>query len=195
MTTLNTTTLASKQINQVIEQISNMNNDDTISLYNNYADINSYERIYYNDDDNINDVFHTPRAAIRAATYGRYNVGDDYFFFDSCAHMISFNSLNDNNSPIVIEELAQWIIDNELFSDYDIDVTTLDDMLASIEDNITDDEEMLNKLTTYLNIPLYYQCFDGSDDNKVSEVMSEISYYNYNQLNDIITHLGINYNK
>ena len=82
---------------------------------------------------------------------------------------------------------------NNKLADYDITVTTIEDMLASIENDISDDNNKLYRLFEYLNIPMYYQCFDGRDTDKVSEAMNEINNYSYEQLNKLITDLNINY--
>ena len=102
--------------------------------------------------------------------------------------MVSFSNEDDDNCPIDIEELAQWIVSNEIDNDFDIEVTTLDDILTSIEDNITDDSLLLYKLIDYLGNNIL-----KTSDYAIADVMNEISDYDYNQLNDIIIHLGINY--
>lgn len=198
MTTLNTTTISQVQLKQVIEQISDMSNDDTISLYNDMADSNGYDRIYDNDEYTLNELFITPYDAIRQTNNKDYNDNDDYFTFNGYGHAISFDYRLQDNSPIDIEELAQWIVDNELYNDYDIDVTTLDDMLASIEDSINDDDYLISKLyeRIYKDKLLLIDLANMSNEERqviIGQLMDAISGYNYNQLNDIITLLGINY--
>lgn len=197
MTTLNTNTLSSKQLSQVIEQLKT--NGDLVATYNDYACNNGYEHVMTNDEYNINTCFNSPYDAIQAAQYGDYNANHEYYILNGSANLVSFNYPTDDNSPIDIEELAQWIVDNELFDDYDIEVTTIEDMLASIEDNITDDEDMLSKLVSYLNLSVYSEdevLDDGNDwdEYRIEQCMDWINTsYDYNQLNDIITHLNINY--
>lgn len=188
MTTLNVTTLASKQLSQVIQQLNDMDTQTVIDIYNTYADENSYERIYDNDEFAINVCFETIHEGIKAAIYGDYTVQDSYFTFNGCANLITFNNVTDENCPIDYNELAQWIVDNELFNDYDIEVTTLDDMLNSIEDNITDASLLLYKLIDYLGNNIL-----KTSDYAIADVMNEVSDYDYNQLNDIIIHLNIDY--
>lgn len=192
MTTLlnNTTTLAQAQLSQVIEQLEQLLFCDLVMTYNGFAEVNHYERIFDNDEESLNNIFLTPYDAIMQTNHKDYNENDDYFVFNGYGHAVSFSYqlVQDDNSPIDIEELSQWIVDNELFSEYSIEVTTLEDMLASIEDNITDDENMLNKLVIHLDLSVML------DENyKVSECLNNLSNYNYNQLNDIITLLGISY--
>ena len=191
MTTLlnNTVTLAQVQLSQVIEHFK-QDDSSLLQAYSEYASNNGYESVYDNDEDSINMMFTDSHDAIRAAFYGDYNPSDAYFTFNGYGNLQSFEYLVSDNSPIDLEGLSQWIIDNESYSDYDIEVTTLDDMLASIEDNITDDETMTYKLADYIN-----ESYDS--DDVVSDVAQwcivTLYDYDYNQLNDIITLLGIDY--
>lgn len=206
LNTVNTTTLASKQLKQVIEQLK-QDDSSLLQAYSEYAANNNYDSVYDNDDDSINMMFADSYDALRAAFYGDYNPSHAYFTFNGYGNLQSFEYLDSDNSPIDIEELAQWIVDNELFNEYNIEVTTLDDMgisdsdrsldlLASVEDNITDDENMLHRLSDYLNINLNDKDkdnFSSFDHFILDSCLSVISDYDYNQLNDIITHLNINY--
>ena len=194
MNTLNKD-LAAVQLAQVIEQLEDLLFRDLVMTYNDYASYNGYEMIYDNDEQTINEIYTNAYDAVRVTNHKGYNDNDDYFTYGGYGLMSSFSYqlIQDDNCPIDISELAEWLIDEDKLAGYGITVTTLDDMLASIEDNITDDSNMLSRLFGYLNTPMYYQCFDGSDNDKVSEAMNEINDYNYNQLSDIINHLGINY--
>ena len=182
--------LAAIQLQEVIEAITDMDNDNTITIYNDYADCNGYELVFNNDEDTINDLFSTPYDAIRQTNNKDYKDHDCYFTFNGYGHAVSFDYRLSDNSPIDISELAQWLISEDRLCDYDITVTTLDDMLASIEDNITDDENLLYKLSDYLNIK-----YNMSNDveNLTSDCMDFVDNYDYDKLNDIITMLGIDY--
>ena len=191
-TSNNTVTLAQVQLNQVIEQLK-QDDSTLLQAYSEYASNNGYGSVCDNDDDSINMMFSDPHDAIRSAFYGDYNPSHAYFTLNGYGNLQSFEYLDDDNSPIHIEELAQWIVDNDSYNDYDIEVTTLDDMLASIEDNITDDEMVLNRVCQYLrlnHIPLGNDC---SFDEKVNIVMELINGFNYGQLEKLIKDLNINY--
>ena len=183
--------LSQVQLQEVIEQLKQ---DDSILMqaYCEYSAENGYNSVYDNDEDIISMIFNNVHDALRAAYYGDYDPAHAYFTLNGRGNLQSFEYLDSDNSPIDISELAEWLIDEDKLAKYGITVATLDDMLASIEDNITDDSNMLSRLFGYLNTPMYYQCFDGSDNDKVSEAMNEINDYNYNQLSDIINYLGIN---
>lgn len=181
----NNKTLATIQLNQVIEQLTDLADYEIIAIHNDYCDINndSYNHIIDNDDEAIDSMFDSPSEAMRAASFGDYNHSHNYFILNGYANLVSFNYTSDDNSPIDISELAQWLINGDKLSDYDITVTTLDDMLASIEDNITDDENMFLEICKLLSLKV----------KSIDKVMLAISDYNYKQLSILIKHLGINY--
>lgn len=199
MTTLNINTLAAIQLSQVIEQLNSIDDDVLVSTYNEYASSNGYEHISYNDEDTINNNLRSAYDAIQAAQYGEYNANHEYFIFNGSGNLVSFNYPKDDNSPIDIEELSQWIVDNDFYNEYDIKVTTLDDMLASIEDNINDDGYILSKLADYLGQSLHTEQVEQlkTDDNYyeylVSHFMNELDDYSYGDLYDLINTVGINY--
>lgn len=188
MTTLNKD-LAALQLNQVIEQLNSLADWQLINIYTNYADENRYEDIHDLSQDTINDLFESPWDAITKSNHGGFNENDSYFVFNGYGLMSTFTSLDSDNCPIDISELAQWLISEDKLSEYDITVTNLDDMLASIEDNITDNNVMLNKLGNFLMVDLDN---DSYEDN-VYDVMTELNNYTYEQIQEIITMLGIDY--
>ena len=179
--------LAAIQLNQTIEQLKEISDSGLQVCHNNYCSSLGYEdEIYDNDEYNINEHFNTPFDALLALEH--YNLSDDYFYFHN-GNLISFNYLTGEDSPITFSELAQWLISEDKLGDYDITVTTLEDMLASVEDNINDDNVMLNKLGNFLMVDLDN---DSYEDN-VYDVMIELNNYSYVQIQEIITMLGIDY--
>lgn len=184
------TTNQATLLSQVIEQLENKLFCDLVMDYNDMADAFNYERIYDNDEITLNDFFTSPYDAIRQTNHEGYNDNDDYFIVNGYGHLDSFSYHPvETNCPIDVEELAQWIIDNDSYSDYDIEVTTIDDMLASIEDNINDDENMLYKLAEHLQ-----ESYDDdyTPDDVVLCCVVTLSNYDYEGLQEIITLLGIN---
>ena len=191
-------TLAAIQLNQVIEQLEDLLFCDLVMTYNDYASHNSYELIHDNDEENVNTLFNTPYDAAQAVVYGKYNPSDDYVTLDGYSNAISFSyhPIQDDNCPIDISELAQWLISEDKLADYDITVTTLDDMLASIEDNITDDSELLKIAINYLGVSTMTKGDDKVTDYiqyLIDSVMDEIRYTDYNNIKSVIDRLGINY--
>ena len=203
MTTSNTTTLAKVQLQQVIEQLEQILFCDLVMTYNDFAEVNHYERIFDNDEESLNNIFLTPYDAIMQTNHKDYNENDDYFVFNGYGHAVSFSYqlVQDDNCPIDIEELAQWIVDSDSYSDYDIEVTTLEDMLASIEDNINDADLlvlalMMDRLSLDLSDgdTVVMNGYKDLEEYYIETLIDEVSDYDYNQLNDIILMLGINYN-
>lgn len=194
MTTLNKD-LAAVQLTQVIEQLEDLLFCDLVMTYNDYASNNGYELIYYNDENTISEMFTDAYDAVKITNNKGYNLNDDYFVYNGYGLMSSFSYqlIQDDNCPIDIRVLAQWLISEDKLSEYDITVTTLEDMLASIEDNITDDESLLNTVCQYLHLNHITLGDDYSFDEKVSIAMELINSFNYEQLNRLITDLNINY--
>ena len=182
-------TLESVQLNQVIEQLKQ--DDSTLmQAYCDYSAENGYDSVYDNDDDSINMMFENTHDALRAAFYGDYNPSHAYLTFNGYGNLQSFEYLDSDNSPIYFSELAQWLIDEDKLSEYDITVTTLDDMLASVEDNITDDNNMLYRMCDCLTI----EYNDGSDnEGLIKDCVNEVSSYDYNKLKGLMEYLDINY--
>ena len=188
--------LTQVQLQEVIEQLKQ---DDSIlmQVYSEYSAENGYNSVYDNDEHTINDLYSDPYDALRATFYGDYNPAHAYFTLNGYGNLQSFEYLDSDNSPIDFSELAQWLISEDKLADYDITVTTLEDMLASIEDNITDDENALYKLCDYLSISYN----DSSDiknligdcmyklEGTVADNMQDI----YKRLINAIYHLNINY--
>ena len=184
--------LAAIQLTQVIEQLKQ---DDSLlmQVYCEYSAANGYDSVYGNDEDSINTMFENAHDALRAAFYGDYNPAHAYFTFNRYGNLQSFEYLDSDSSPIDISELAEWLIDEDVLSEYDITVTTLEDMLASIGDYITDDETLLNTVCKYLHLNHITLGNEYSFYEKVNIVTELINGFNYEQLNRLITDLNINY--
>ena len=193
--------LAAVQLNQVIEQLEDLLFCDLVMTYNDYASHNGYELIHGNDEENINTLFDTPYETAQAVAYGKYNPNDDYVTLDGYSNAVSFSYqlTQDDNCPIDFNELAQWLINEDKLSEYDIAVTTLDDMLASIEDNISDNKYLLSKLADYLGQSLnpeqveQLKIDDDYYEYLVSHFMNELDDYSHSDLYDLINTVGINY--
>lgn len=165
MTNSNTATLAKVQLSQVIEQLNHLSTDELVNVYMDYAEQNSYERIYNLDENTINELYSSPWQALYESNHKDFNDRDYFFTYNGNGHMVSFSNEDDKNCPIDIEELSQWIVDNDLFNDYDIEVTTLDDMYNAILDNLED----ANSLNDVINVAEYLELpVDEFDSNNES---------------------------
>lgn len=173
-------------LNQVIEQLKEADYSNVIEAYNNYADSNNYERIHDNDEDTLNEVFSSPYDAINRTNNFLYKDTHDYFTFNGYAHAISFDSLNDDNCPIDYEELASWIVDNESYDEYNLDITLPandDDKHNAIMDNLEDSSSLddIIKVLEHLNLP--YDSFDSDNESPAdyeSHLIATITDHVYN---------------
>ena len=128
MTTSNNTLL-----NTVITELKQLSDSSLQIAHNNYCDAIGYEDVIYdNDEYNINEIFITPFDALRNIEH--YNLADNYFYLHN-GNIITFDYLTDGDSPITFSELAQWIIDNDSYSEYDLEVTTLEDIYNTTHQN------------------------------------------------------------
>ena len=181
MTTVNNTTLAQVQLNQVIEQLNNLSTDELVSVYIEYASNNSYETIYNLDESTINELYSSPWQALYDSNHKDFNDRDYFFTYNGNGHMISFSNEDDDNCPIDIEELAQWIVDNELFNEYHIEVTTLEDMYNAILDNLEDASSLDDIINIAEYLGLTVEDFDSNNESPAD--------YECNVINDIMNHI------
>ena len=69
-----------------------------------------------------------PSDAIRAIYYGNYTFNDPYFYFNGYANIQSAYSLiSDKNSIVSLSELADWLIEDERYENYDFEIDDDDD--------------------------------------------------------------------
>lgn len=143
-------------LNQVIGQLKEINEPTLMQAHNDYCQTLGYEdELFYNDEYEINSNFDSAFDVLRNLQH--YNLSDDYFYFHN-GNLISFSYLTSENSPITFSELAQWIIDNESYNDYNINVMTLDDKYNAVLDHINDIDSVasIQSLLSYLNIDFIY---------------------------------------
>lgn len=84
---------------------------DLVRLYNEMAEHNNYTMIQENTDDVLDELFGSPSDAIRVASGSEYNYADDYLYYD--VYFESFDYWSDKNSPIDLDELADWFADHD----------------------------------------------------------------------------------
>ena len=179
-TSNNTVTLTQVQLQQVIEQLKQDDNT-LLQAYSEYASNNNYDSVYDNDDESINMMFADSHEALRAAFYGDYNHSHAYFTFNGYGNLQSFEYLDDDNSPIDIEELAQWIVDSDSYSEYNIEVTTLDDMYNAILDNLEDTNSLDDIINVAEYLGLTVEEFDSNNESPAD--------YESDIINDIMNHI------
>lgn len=92
-----------------------MSDDDIIILHNEYcAQTDNLDGIIYpmNEFDEIMDGVE-PWEIARACFYGKiFCPVDDYFYFNAYGNLESINDIFGKDSPIYIDDIVQYILDN-----------------------------------------------------------------------------------
>lgn len=108
----------------LINQMYEMDEEDVLYIWNDYAyDCRPDDVIYENEEDVLNDLFSRPSDAIRAIYFGDYTFNDPWFYFDGYGNIQSVCSLiRDKNSIVYLSELADWLIEDERYENYDFEI-------------------------------------------------------------------------
>jgi hypothetical protein len=112
---------------KVRELIMDWTEDEQVAIWNEYC-----EKVGYYDDEILeNDLDEllsgkTPSEVASIVCTDAYNPYDDYVCFDGYGQLKSFSYTNDYGSPFDMDDLVNWIVDNEdtlgFFNEYDIEV-------------------------------------------------------------------------
>lgn len=116
-------------VENIREIVEDFNEDKLVELWNEFCDENYYEeKICYLSDDEINDFFSnkTPAELIRMGS--DIDLDNKYFYF----HLDELNTTNDIFDVVDIDELVDYIIDNDDDCN-DIDIRDLLDELEEVE--------------------------------------------------------------
>ena len=101
---------------EIVETIKKMDNAKVINLWNNYVGEKCYphenDTIYTNNCAVFNSFF-TPYDAVMSVLYGNYNEEDDYVIIDEHENVKSFTNWDDVYSPVDVDILADWLLENE----------------------------------------------------------------------------------
>lgn len=108
----------------LINQMYEMDEEDVLYIWNDYAyDCRPDDVIYENEEDVLNDLFSRPSDAIHAIYFGDYTFNDPWFYFDGYGNIQSVYSLiRDKNSIVYLSELADWLIEDERYENYDFEI-------------------------------------------------------------------------
>lgn len=96
---------------------------DLVELWNIYCDENNYpdDTIYHNNIDEMDNYFSS--IADFYHSLGDYSNLDDFFSFDGYGILNSYDCLDNVNSPIDFDLLAEWLAGDELrCRQYDIEI-------------------------------------------------------------------------
>lgn len=171
-------------IDKIKDEINNLDEGSKVSLWNDYCEANGYygDRIEYNDIDELCYGL-KPSEVLDRIDKNDYSQSDKYCAVDGWDEYVSFDYVDDDNSPFDLSALAQWIYDNEDACGYldEDDISDHfdacnfvdeyfddDDIDTFIEDNGIDVEEDADK---YDAVKDYLEQY-GDD---VDEVVSSLS--------------------
>jgi len=98
--------------------LNSLSTDNVVSLWNEYCSANGNEcntiyhnnQEFFNTESYFNSNFSTVYDIIKAVAKGDYNITDKYVCFDDYGTLISFNGLDERNSPFSSNELLEWLV-------------------------------------------------------------------------------------
>lgn len=99
---------------EIVETIKKMDNAKIINLWNNYVGEKSFPHItVYPNNCAFFNTFFTPCDAVLSVLYGHYNENDAYVIIDESENVQSFNDWDDIYSPVDVDVLADWLLENK----------------------------------------------------------------------------------
>lgn len=116
-----------RNIEEIKEFLTDLNDAEMLAIYREYADRNYYESVY--DMEEFDEIMSnaTPTEIARKIYYGEFNPNDNYFIFDGNCNLESADYLDE---LIDYNDIAQYIYDN----DEDFDNNDLRDFLDNEEE-------------------------------------------------------------
>lgn len=131
-------------IDKIKEEIKRLDDSEMASMWNEYCDANGYydDWIEYNDiDELLCDC--KPSEVLSRINMRDYDQSDRYCVLDGWGEYVSFDYIDDNNSPFDLDSLAQWIYENEDALGY-LDEDDISDCFDAISfvDNEMDEKDI-----------------------------------------------------
>lgn len=99
---------------KIMEAINGMDNVEVINLWNECIGHTNRpdDEVYENGSDFFNAYFNSPSDAVLAVCYGNYKECEKYIAFDGYGNVVTFDYWDDENSPIDIYVLVDWLVEN-----------------------------------------------------------------------------------
>lgn len=93
----------------------NMRTDELVSVWNEYCNAENYpdDYVYSMDEFDEQCEYMKPWEVVRAAFYGDFRPCDNYFSYNGYANFISFNYAEEENCPIDLDSLADYVDEND----------------------------------------------------------------------------------
>jgi len=125
------------RIEKIKELLNTLDSSTLITTWNEYcADECMEDYIHSNDEYFFEEMFEKADEAVWAVCFGNYDYEDDYVVFNGYGNLDTFNFSDDENCPIDIDVLADWINDND-----GCDAISEEEGYDEIFDNEEDDED------------------------------------------------------
>lgn len=102
-------------VEEIKESIKALSNEKIIEAWNEFAEENNLfddDEVFENNPEFFNVMFTNPYEAVVAATNGGYSISERYVVFDGLGSVVSFDYLDEPNSPFDIDALAEWFYEN-----------------------------------------------------------------------------------
>ena len=102
-------------LDKIKEAIEDLTNSEKVNMWNQYCENNSYydEYIEYNDPNSFMCGLEPEEIIRRIDKEGNYSLSDDYCIIDGSGEYVSFDYIDDDSSPFDIDELANYVYNNE----------------------------------------------------------------------------------
>lgn len=102
-------------LDKIREAIADLSDSDKASMWNQYCENNNYwdEYIKYNEPNDLMCGLSAEEVLNRVDLEGNYRLSDRYCTIDNYGEYVSFDGVDDKNSPFDIDELANYVYDNE----------------------------------------------------------------------------------
>ena len=93
---------------KIIEVLENLSDDDVMDIWNNelYPYDNNEHVFEMSEINDILSISYTPLEIIEMVQNGKFDICDDYFAFDDCGNLISFNDIYGKADLCIIADYA-----------------------------------------------------------------------------------------
>ena len=164
----------SKQVNAIAAYIADaLTNEQIIAMHNEFCDKhgNPDDIIYQMGE--FNEILSGTDAddITRMMYYGKFNPNDDYFCFDGRGNLASFNSYDDDESPIYLSELADYVIE------YGADDIESNDLIPAFLEFTGIDSDYTNELQLITALNLSGDDLVTSDWGELKKSLYEVKIY------------------
>lgn len=101
-------------LSEITDAIRNLKTDEIVYLHNRLCEETTGYDDFVEDMDEFDEVCEhmKPWEIARAAFYGDFRPCDDFFRFDAYGNLVSFDYWDDDNSPIDVDAIAEYVVEH-----------------------------------------------------------------------------------